>query len=94
LVIFTVLKKFRLLMRYAPTVSYSTAPIEPYFLDQRVSAGINLFARQVEPVSFIRQHELRDQSENRRAAARGFVAVGALFDLLEPDQPGFELERL
>ena len=48
----------------------------------------------VEPVSFIRQHELRDQSENGRAATRGSVAAGALFDLLDPDQLGFELGQL
>ena len=70
--------------------------VEPYFLDQRLSGGIDLFARAdfVQPVSFLRQLELRNESEDRRAAARRSRAASALFDLLERDQPGFELERL
>ena len=58
--------------------------VEPYFLDYRMSGGIDLFARQTpgEPVSFVWHDQLRHHSEVRHSAARRLDPAVALFDLL------------
>ena len=70
--------------------------VEPYFFDQRVSGGIDLFARDTLASPYLSYGTaiVRDQSESRRAAARRPVVPGAVFGLLESDQPAVEPERL
>ena len=70
--------------------------VEPYLLDQRLSGGVDLFARQIvgEPLYFVRNGNDRHQLETGHSAARRSHDAAALFDLLAADQPVVEHGRL
>ena len=70
--------------------------LEPYFLDQRLSAGIDLFARETlaSPYLSYGTDDLRHQSEIRRSAARRSLAATALFDLLAANHADIEFGQL
>ena len=58
--------------------------VEPYLLDQRISGGIDLFARQTLANTYLSYgtENDRQQSETRRSAARRSLVATAVFALL------------
>ena len=70
--------------------------VEPYLLDQRMSGGIDLFARQTlaNTLPLLRHGNVWRQSQARRSAARGSVAATALFAVLAEDHAAVVPERL
>ena len=70
--------------------------VEPYLLDQRMSGGIDLFARQTLANTYLSYgtETYRRQSQARRSPARGSVAATALFAVLAEDHAAVVPGRL